>query len=105
MALGSEYQSLCCLDVFFRLLWAPFSLSWEPFWHYFGVSEALWDSRGSIWRRSQIFVDFPNFGATHFGTNFSTQELQSLEKTAKSSVRNVAFKKFAPRAHPKQAKV
>jgi len=54
--------------------------------------------------KSLILVDFPHESGIHFGVNFNTQELQSREKTEKSSVRNVAFKKFAPRAHPKQAK-
>ena len=104
MALGSQYQSLRCFNLLFGLLWALFSHPWGSFWCYFGVSRALWDCRGSIWRRSQILVDFPHFLLTHFGVNFSTQKLQSRKKTEKSSVRNVAFKKFAPRAHPKQAK-
>ena len=54
--------------------------------------------------KSVILVDFPHETVIHFGVNFGTQELQSRKKTEESSVRNVAFKKFVPRAHPKQAK-
>jgi hypothetical protein len=68
------------------------------------VSRGPFGTAGVDLAKSLILVDFPDATVIHFGVNFGTQELQSREKTEKSSVRNVAFKKFASRAHPKQAK-
>ncbi len=85
MALGSQYQSLRCLNLLFGLLWAPFSHPWGSFWCYFSVSRPFGMPGGRFGDGVRFWWIFPTKVASILGSILipkSSKVAKKLKKVA-----------------------